>query len=432
MSGTDVAGTRTEGNPMRRVRRLHTLAAAVLALAALPGCEGSGPEQGFVVRDSAGVAIAENHLGPENDQVVWRLSEEPHLEIGVRDGPVEYQFSDIFAVHRGADGRIVVGERSDPAGMIRFYDPEGRFLHRVGRQGDGPGEFRLPSGLWPYRGDSIAVWDGMARRLSVLGPEGEVGRTTPLAIPSDNPPAPEGMRSMEMGSIRAPFPDGSFFVAPGRLMRVGSEPIHYEHRYLRLSPDGEVLDTVGPFPQPEPREGVTLPTGRRLAPFPGSRARLVHGDRVVAGVGDRGYELGIYRMDGSLERLVRVRGRERPVTGEMREAYRTWEREQATTEEGRRAIEAALGEVRFPEALPTYLAVLVRVDAEGHLWVPEYRLAWDEGPIRWDILDPEGRHLGMVETPEQLRILWIGEDGVLGIWRDELAVPYLRLYGLER
>jgi hypothetical protein len=38
--------------------------------------------------------------------------------------------------------------------------------------------------------------------------------------------------------------------------------------------------------------------------------------------------------------------------------------------------------------------------------------------------------LGQVETPTRGRLLQIGSDFVLGVWRDELDVEQVRLYRL--
>ncbi len=50
---------------------------------------------------------------------------------------------------RLGDGRIVAAN----SGMleIRYYDPEGRHLLTVGRNGEGHGEFRTISSIWALR-----------------------------------------------------------------------------------------------------------------------------------------------------------------------------------------------------------------------------------------------------------------------------------------
>ena len=50
----------------------------------------------------------------------------------------------------------------------------------------------------------------------------------------------------------------------------------------------------------------------------------------------------------------------------------------------------------------------------------------------WDILDPEGRWLGTIQTPTRLTIFEIGSDYVLGRYRDELDIEKVRLHTLHR
>src|SRR5690606_13456983 len=49
---------------------------------------------------------------------------------------------------------------------LRIFDADGRLLHRSGRQGSGPGEFRMPLRLYVF-GDTLAVFDEGANRLSL-------------------------------------------------------------------------------------------------------------------------------------------------------------------------------------------------------------------------------------------------------------------------
>lgn len=120
----------------------------------------------------------------------------------------------------------------------------------------------------------------------------------------------------------------------------------------------------------------------------------------------------------------------RPWTEAARDAYREQQRSGAKDDATRTQIERALAEVEFPATLPPYDRMLV--DAEDHLWVQDYLLPGHEGPTTWSVFDPEGRLLGVVELPARFQPRQIGRDFVLGVWRDELDVSYVRLYELQR
>jgi acyl-CoA reductase-like NAD-dependent aldehyde dehydrogenase len=53
-----------------------------------------------------------------------------------------------------------------------------------------------------------------------------------------------------------------------------------------------------------------------------------------------------------------------------------------------------------------------------------------QGPRRWHVLDPEGRYLGDVDMPRDFIVHEIGHDQVIGVWRDALELPYVRVYRL--
>lgn len=111
---------------------------------------------------------------PARDAVLpvesWTLSETPILEIGVREGPDEYQLHRVMGSLRLEDGRVVVlnaGSRE-----LRYFDPGGRFLSSVGSRGEGPGEFEAPVSLRRTAEGDVQVWDRDLLRGSIFEPDG--------------------------------------------------------------------------------------------------------------------------------------------------------------------------------------------------------------------------------------------------------------------
>lgn len=82
----------------------------------------------------------------------------------------------------------------------------------------------------------------------------------------------------------------------------------------------------------------------------------------------------------------------------------------------------------------------IHVDAAGHLWLQPYYVAGAEPPP-FQILAPDGAWLGSVSLPPGLHrafiqyqapYMEIGDDYVLGVWADELDVPYVRMYRINK
>jgi hypothetical protein len=73
----------------------------------------------------------------------------------------------VTAVAVDARGRIYVADRI--GSTVKVYAPDGRFLRTLGREGDGPGEYRGPVDI-RFRGDTAYVRD--VNRITLLVPRG--------------------------------------------------------------------------------------------------------------------------------------------------------------------------------------------------------------------------------------------------------------------
>ena len=155
------------------------------------------------------------------------------------------------------------------------------------------------------------------------------------------------------------------------------------------------------------------------------------GELVIVAPTER-YELGAYRPDGSLARIVRRESDMRSPTEADLDSYRTLGLREAERwpPENRRLFLAALEALPLPVSFPAISAI--EVDLLGNLWVREYNLPEDGDRALWTVFDPEGVAMGFVETPPGLIIYEIGEDYILGKTEDELRVEYVQLWGLDR
>lgn len=75
------------------------------------------------------------------------------------------------------DGSLLLfGPRSS---ALLIVDGEGRFIRRIGREGDGPGEYRRISAVGRV-GDTVHVVDASLRRITLLDRNGALVRTLPM------------------------------------------------------------------------------------------------------------------------------------------------------------------------------------------------------------------------------------------------------------
>lgn len=87
----------------------------------------------------------------------------------------------------------------------------------------------------------------------------------------------------------------------------------------------------------------------------------------------------------------------------------------------------AYQEMQYPRVLPVYAPLLV--DTQGNLWMGSYPVPGN-GSVDWVVFSDSGANIGALRVPANLKIVDVGVDYVLGIWRDEVGVDSVRMYSL--
>jgi hypothetical protein len=367
-----------------------------------------------VLRDSAGVSIAESTAPAWTTGSEWHVGDSATVEIGGAEADTADQLFRVRGAVRLDHGTIVVANAGTR--QLKFSDAGGRHLRSVGRQGGGPGEFQALSWLGRYGPDSLAVWDSGNRRVSVFDRQGTFVRSTPLNV---------------RGAVIGAFGDGSLLIEES--VQEGADGLRRNPAVLwHVSADGATVDSIGVFPGFEEiftsrKVGSAFRISERSRPFGRETVFSAAGDGFVAGTQDR-FEIGRYSKTGTLVGIVRLVRDNTPVTAADVAAFKG-EVLSGLVRGDPQQVRRELDELPYPDEMPAYGEILV--DDGGNLWVEEYRPPGDEQP-RWFVFDTSGRLLGTVETPKGLRIFQIGRDFVLGVMRDELDVEHVLVYPLLR
>jgi hypothetical protein len=201
--------------------------------------------------------------------------------------------------------------------------------------------------------------------------------------------------------------------------------------------DGTIRDSIGTFHGWEAlitirrdAQYVSMAIGDR--PFGRTTTVTSVGDGIVVGT-PHDYAFEIYAPDGTLRSIVRLARPNAPLTGADIDVYVASQVEDDDGSNVMREQRRQAAELDFPDTKPAY-ASSIRGDAQGNIWVPGYSIQDDEGPRMplWAVFDRGGRYLGELELPRRFRVLEIGADYLLGVWRDELDVEHLRQYDLVK
>jgi hypothetical protein len=363
------------------------------------------------------------------------------LSIGVEAGEQPYMFGSIASVKATAD-RIYVLDRSVPA--LRVYDRQGQHLMDIGAEGDGPGEFRSPDGLVIAPDGRIFLNDTSQGRITVFSPEGELLDTWPLEM--------GGIRISGLGMVWAngkPYTAGLAGEMPDRMtMGQGGRMVRPPLGMVPRGPDGNDGD---PIPQPQfdyepPRfervqrrregGGMAVMVSMVEVPFVARQSwALSPSGAMVGGVGND-YSFDIHYPDGPVTRVAKDY---EPVP--IGAAEVDWHVEQVTAQMRENDPEWTWSGPEVPTVKPAYSNLVP--DLSDRVWVervgegtenpecvrdPE-TMIWE--PACWtdsryyEVFDLEGRFLGAIETPENLRLslnAHISGDEVFAAVEDELGV----------
>lgn len=367
---------------------------------------------------------------------VRALSRTEVARIGGLDERPEYALTTVSgaAVLRG--GQIALADRSTHE--IRIFTVQGRFLRKMGREGDGPGEFRAIRQIVPLADDQILAWDVQRRRVSVFSVVGELVSTWLLDTQSLDVVFP---------SFVGAFPDGRVVVSEGGdVMGMRDETPGMRRDsvvFAIFDPGGELSGLTSPLEGAERRfyrDGTSWGTDRLL--LARDLASAVTQEDLVAGLTD---SLHLQRFDQSngwtsylrverpvmpatrrlveAERAVRMRDAEERAEAapDPRLPFPGFRREAAQREIGR------LKDLDHYRTRPAFGEVLAASD--GRLWVSDYP-DFVKGVKRWYRFDLDRRPSGRITFPIDERVVAAGFGLVLTIVKDEFDAETLVVYRL--
>jgi hypothetical protein len=362
------------------------------------------------------------------------------LSIGTVEGDEVYMFGFLTTLAVSADGSIYAYD--DQAGALRKYDVNGVFVKQFGRQGDGPGEYRAPTGLAVDAAGQVHVWDPRARRLTVYGDTGEVLRSfsVPSGLFSDHTLTVD---SAGRDYVRATL--GDFH--PGATQQQG---------FLRYSTTGQLVDTILPpdgGPEPALLTATTpaSPVARGRPPAP--RASAVSPPPFTPTLDWTLSPLGYlwaghssaYRIDALLPGGRRLRVEKDADAVPVAAGEREWWTDIVTT--SMRRIDPGWSWNGPPVAETKPYFQSLRSGDDGRLWVRVHMPAvpvppppgdtaaarrpppWRE-PAMYDVFEPDGSYVGRVAMPLRAALEVMRGDRIWAIARDSLDVQYIRRYRL--
>lgn len=338
-------------------------------------------------------------LAPDDRVTARQVAEEavrPEAEFPV-------PFTRIRGLHELSDGRILVADQGEVAVYLLDFTTGERL--KVGGEGSGPREYKMPVGLAELRGDSSLLSDLLNGRIAILGPDGEIAETFLHRLFGYRI---TGVRGDDHGHVYF----NSMVAADDQERRM----------VLRWRRPEEVLDTVAFL---EPPERFTDDGRDWTLPWSISDVWSADADGRVAVVRRDPYRIEWIEHDGTVRRPPPVDSDPIPVGRADRAAWN--ERPQRPTVSFGGARSTGPGKWQFPDDFPPAVYGGATITPEGTLWVERQQPVNETRPL-FDVLDREGRLVRRLRFPEGRDIVGFGRGVVYATREDADELRWLERY----
>ena len=367
------------------------------------------------------IILAAIVVAPVAAQPRWQLSPRPRLTLGVGNDPAT-EFTRVAYAFRLSDGTLVVANGATRE--LRVFGPDGKFRRNVGRDGAGPGEFKLIS--WAgHLGDTLVVADDINRRATRFLIDGTLVSAT--AVRGSDPTS----------SFSWALKDGSWIVSTYTSPRIdGPQRVYRDSVQFgirRGRPDAPV-EWLGSFPGAS--VVVVNPTNAPHGLLTGFAAfgpvySFAGGDPLLVGSDDTD-SLRVIDLHGRPSTMVRLGILPEPLTDRDIELTRkaAAEGSQARLPEStRRAAEIIYSRQMNPRTRPRYRGL--HTEPDGTIWVGPFSPD-PAAAVPYRIYDRTGRPIGLLTLPPRFALRDIGADYILGVTTDDDGVERVAVYGLTR
>jgi hypothetical protein len=359
-------------------------------------------------------------------------------EVGTQDGG-DYGLTRAAGAVVGPNGHLYLLQPLERT--VRAFTPDGKFVRYVGREGEGPGEFRQP--LWiGFVGDTLWVSDAALRRVSFFSAGGDPVGTLPttIAVPGWPFAGATAHAVLARGGIV------SMMSAPTQVLARGLvETVPVAHLDRTNGVVTKILDID------RRRSAFEIARGegsRRWAvtgsqPFSGPPIHAVCPDgshlvivMATSSAGNRRGEARVLRIGGAGSVLADVVLRFPPVRLQRAAADSAMQDlEKRLVADTRRfgatpaEIGAALREVIDR---PAYLSPIdgVLVGRGGEVWLRRNRFGTSVLYQEWYRFDSDLRPIGVLRAPAGLDLLAFDRTALWAIRHDQFDVPFLGRYSI--
>jgi hypothetical protein len=373
----------------------------------------------IVMATAVALGLAPTPVATQEPLDVAVRSTEKVLELGAFEDPV-LAFSRIADLAQGPEGNLYVVQPME--GEVTVISYAGELVRRIGRRGQGPGEFRSPAAVG-FLADTVWVLD-LAQRCVSFFLDSTVVRTETYR--SVDPP--EGLRI----TAQLPLASGRSLVATYGPAAESGRPGLYSLPLLVAGPEDRAPDTLALLRGSAPlriRRGNlrTSPLFHDLALFDvapdGESVTVV--ERLYSSRGVNRIEVSRIGLSGDTLRSRQLDTKAVPLTDREWEARLDWRYERLPDSRFGRA-EYSAAQVR-PSHYPA--ATALEVGSDDTTWIRLEEVI-ESATVRWLVLDEALEPIYEVRLPAQFSVRDVRRDRVLGTIPGEYDIPLIQVYDI--
>jgi len=292
------------------------LLTASLVIAGIPAVTAAGSWKGQEVQKDGALHVVNPASGFENPVTVdlkeiFRLGGESESE--------EEFFGVIMRITTDAKNNIYVLDTQ--LSEVKIYDTNGKYLKTIGREGEGPGEFRNPADMFFMPDGNIGVMQVFPGKIVMLTANGDPAGDYPL-------PKPEGDGFQVLrGGRRC----GSHLVLARQLQKMSEGKFTQNISLDRLDLQGKVANTYVSMERALDMANLVIDEKTFSTWEQGGRWDAGNDGRVFVVTHNSNYEVTVFNADGTkdrvIERTYEKRNRTAEETAEIKSIYEAFTRQ---------------------------------------------------------------------------------------------------------
>jgi hypothetical protein len=313
-----------------------------------------------------GVEVVLNHLQP---YLIKGEASTPVLEkvfsIDIeREDLLKIGLTDIETFDVDDQGNIFIIQWQSKENFVFKFDPQGHFIKSFLRFGQGPGELEYGGTVLINPKDELMAKDPSKPKFLVYDGDGHF------------------LREMRLERNFSPIPltNGSYFVF------WGEDTPEYRKQFVGVC-NSEFLNikTLDQFQYPNAMN-VRCPVNRDLLIY------RTGSDKIYIGNTAKGYEIGVYGLEGNLLRKIRKEYKPVAVTEDVKQNYfELWPKD-----------DPLRNNFYFTEHWPAFRGLFS--DDEGRLFVLTYEAGGSPGEFMYDIFNPGGAFIGRMSLANEKKL----------------------------